>query len=197
MALFSKKKTAPATVGPHDKASSTDTTTSNTPATESVASLPEQHNNHVATQPLETPSVTLLAILLGSIASIGGFMFGYESGQISGMSLHSRVTRSQSLTILGFLQMADFLDRFGENGKFSAARQGTIVGLLCIGTLLGCLFSGWLCDRIGRRYTISSSAFFYIIGVVIEITSSTHWVQFAMGRFTYVFFAFLSEQSRW
>src|SRR6187402_3801296 len=80
--------------------------------------------------------------------------------------------------------MSDFLERFGEGGKFSAARQGTIVGLLCIGTLVGCLTSGWLCDKIGRRYTISSSAFFYIIGVIIEITSSTQWVQFAMGRFT-------------
>ncbi|KAI9053190.1 hypothetical protein LZ554_003456 [Drepanopeziza brunnea f. sp. 'monogermtubi'] len=111
--------------------------------------------------------VTWLAVLLGGIASIGGFMFGYESGQIS-----------------GFLAMSDFLDRFGENGEFSAVRQGTIVGLLCIGTLIGCLVSGWLADKIGRRYTISSSAFFYIIGVVIEITSDRQWVQFAMGRFT-------------
>jgi SP family sugar:H+ symporter-like MFS transporter len=80
--------------------------------------------------------------------------------------------------------MTDFLDRFGENGQFSAARQGTIVGLLCIGTLVGCLASGSLCDRLGRKWTISSAAFFYIIGVVIEVSSERHWVQFAMGRFT-------------
>jgi SP family sugar:H+ symporter-like MFS transporter len=86
------------------------------------------------------------------------------------------------LTFLGFLAMSNFLDRFGQDGKFSAARQGTIVGFLCIGTLIGCLFSGWLADKIGRRLTISASAFFYIIGVIIEITSSTVWVQFAMGR---------------
>lgn len=86
------------------------------------------------------------------------------------------------LTDLGFLAMSDFLDRFGENGKFSAARQGTIVGLLCIGTLIGCLFSGWFADRVGRRWCICASAFFYIIGVIIEITSERVWVQFAMGR---------------
>jgi MFS transporter, SP family, sugar:H+ symporter len=40
-----------------------------------------------------------------------------------------------------------------------------------------------LADIFGRRLTISGSAFFYIIGVIIEITSSTVWVQFAMGRF--------------
>lgn len=78
--------------------------------------------------------------------------------------------------------MTDFLERFGENGVFSAARQGTIVGLLCIGTLMGCLFSGWMADKIGRRLSISISAFSYIAGVVIEVTSSTHWVQFAIGR---------------
>ena len=33
---------------------------------------------------LEKLPVTTLAMLLGAIASIGGFMFGYESGQISG-----------------------------------------------------------------------------------------------------------------
>jgi SP family sugar:H+ symporter-like MFS transporter len=80
--------------------------------------------------------------------------------------------------------MSDFIARFGKDGKFSAARAGTIVGLLCIGTLVGCLISGWMCDKIGRRYMISSSAFFYIIGVAIEVTSTYHWVQFAMGRFT-------------
>ncbi|KUJ06374.1 hexose transporter HXT13 [Mollisia scopiformis] len=116
---------------------------------------------------LKEQPVTWLALVLGGVASIGGFMFGYESGQIS-----------------GFLAMSDFLDRFGQNGKFSAARQGTIVGLLCIGTLFGCLFSGWLADKIGRKKTICFSAFFYIIGVVIEITSQRQWVQFAMGRFT-------------
>lgn len=32
--------------------------------------------------------------------------------------------------------------------------------------------------------TISGAAFWYIVGVIIEITSKRVWVQFAMGRFT-------------
>lgn len=79
--------------------------------------------------------------------------------------------------------MSDFLARFGQDGKFTAVRQGTIVSLLCAGTLVGCLASGRFCDTMGRRYTISAAAFFYIIGVIIETTSTTFWVQFAMGRF--------------
>jgi len=46
------------------------------------------------------------------------------------------------------------------------------------------LGSAPLADTFGRRLTISGSAFFYIIGVIIEITSKNVWVQFAMGRFT-------------
>ncbi|KAF4633193.1 hypothetical protein G7Y89_g4922 [Cudoniella acicularis] len=159
MGFFSKKDAAAVAA---EKQSPTKTPMSRTPAR--VHSL--EGKNAVANFEDEG-HVTVQAILLGAIASIGGFMFGYESGQIS-----------------GFLAMTDFLERFGQDGKFTPVRQGTIVALLCAGTLVGCLASGWVCDKIGRRYTISFSAFFYIIGVVIEITSSRQWVQFAMGRFT-------------
>lgn len=53
-----------------------------------------------------------------------------------------------------------------------------------VGTLFGCLGSAPLADTFGRRLTISGSAFWYIVGVIIEITSKDVWVQFAMGRFT-------------
>jgi SP family sugar:H+ symporter-like MFS transporter len=199
---FFKKKTdpnpvtpTPGEITPSDKASPLETpaeiTAAPTPANQSRMSLPlqTQQSSPVATEDsdkkaLKDHPVTVLAALLGSIASIGGFMFGYESGQISGMSLIQHPQFSYKLiSTEGFLAMSNFLDRFGENGQFTPVRQGTIVALLCAGTLVGCLVSGWICDRIGRRYTISFSAFFYIIGVIIEITSSTYWVQFAMGRF--------------
>ncbi|KAI1471808.1 general substrate transporter [Daldinia caldariorum] len=114
--------------------------------------------------------VTFMAILLGVVASIGGFMFGYVSGQIS-----------------GFFNMPDFARRFGErqeNGEyiFGAARQGTIVGLLPVGCLLGALIAGQLADIIGRRLAISVSALWSCVGIVIEISSETAWAQFAVGR---------------
>lgn len=137
---------------------------------------------------LETPSKrgwpTMLALRLSAISSIGGFIFGYESGQISGKLSSGFTIKSSILTnkLTGFMLMSDFRSRFGENNAFSAVRQGTIVGLLSIGTLIGCLSSAWICDKIGRRYTISASSFFYIVGVVIEVTSNEEWVQFVMGR---------------
>jgi SP family sugar:H+ symporter-like MFS transporter len=39
--------------------------------------------------PASTGKVTFIACFMGLVASIGGFMFGYASGQISGISAPS------------------------------------------------------------------------------------------------------------
>lgn len=83
--------------------------------------------------------------------------------------------------------MKDYGKRFGQvqpDGTiyWSAARQGTIVGLLSVGCLFGALTCGKLADVFGRRLTISVAAFFSNIGTIIEISSSDQWVQFAVGR---------------
>lgn len=39
--------------------------------------------------PAPAGKVTFMAVFMGLVASIGGFMFGYASGQISGTSLLS------------------------------------------------------------------------------------------------------------
>ncbi|PSK42865.1 Hexose transporter 2 [Elsinoe australis] len=118
-----------------------------------------------------TPKVPFLAIFLGLVASIGGFMFGYESGQIS-----------------GYFNMPNFAQHFGEQAAdgtyyFSAVRQGTIVANLCAAALVGSLIGGKLADVLGRRLTISATALFCMVGKILEITSTTHWAQFAVGRF--------------
>lgn len=63
------------------------------------------------------PLVTMHSFLLCILISMGGFIFGYDTGQIS-----------------GFLEMNNFLNYFGqgpENHKhFSNVRSGLIVGLV-------------------------------------------------------------------
>ncbi|KAK0651331.1 general substrate transporter [Cercophora newfieldiana] len=134
------------------------------------ASEPKAAPENSPARLIEEQKVTLLACILGAVASIGGFMFGYVSGQIS-----------------GYFDMEDFARRFGEangTGKyiFTAARQGTIVGLLPAGSLFGSLIAGRIADTWGRRLAISVSALFTCVGVIIEISAHDSWVQYAIGR---------------
>ena len=85
-----------------------------TPDSNTPAGTPARGNSDAMQANIEPKGrVPAIAVVLGAVASIGGFMFGYESGQIS-----------------GFLEMSDFKERFGDDGQFSAVRQGAIVGLL-------------------------------------------------------------------
>jgi MFS transporter, SP family, sugar:H+ symporter len=65
------------------------------------------------------PLLTWRSAVMGLFVSMGGFLFGYDTGQIS-----------------GFLEMEDFLARFGQfnasTGKyvFSNVRSGLVVALV-------------------------------------------------------------------
>ena len=74
--------------------------------------------------------VGFTAIMLALLASMGGFIFGYDTGQISDILL-----------------MRDFKLRFAHcttpgdvnSCSFTNVRSGLIVALLSIGTLIGAL----------------------------------------------------------
>ncbi|EMD36084.1 hypothetical protein CERSUDRAFT_85182 [Gelatoporia subvermispora B] len=114
-----------------------------------------------------------MAIMLAVVASMGGFIFGYDTGQISDI-----------------LIMPDFLLRFGECSTagvastcaFSKVREGLIVGLLSIGTLIGALIGAPTADLLGRRNAMSVECIVFAVGVVIQIAATHSWGQFAAGR---------------
>ncbi|KAK1761147.1 putative hexose transporter [Echria macrotheca] len=138
-------------------------------ATDASSKQDATHDPSPATL-VDEQKVTLLACVLGGVASIGGFMFGYVSGQIS-----------------GYFDMEDYARRFGQyDGEgqytFSASRQGAIVGLLPAGSLFGSLIAGRIADSMGRRLAISVSALFTCIGTIIEISAEDSWAQYAVGR---------------
>jgi len=115
-----------------------------------------------------------VAIMLALLASMGGFIFGYDTGQISDIVL-----------------MDDFLLRFAKcttpgdasTCTFSVVREGLIVSLLSIGTLTGALCGAPTADFLGRRHAMVSECVVFIIGVIIQLCSFHVWQQFAVGRF--------------
>lgn len=83
--------------------------------------------------------------------------------------------------------MEDFLQRFGQyrDGaySFSNVREGLIVGMLSIGTLLGAVAGSYISNWLGRRRAMSIFCAFFSIGVLIQVTAFSSWVQIMMGRF--------------
>lgn len=118
------------------------------------------------------PRLTTRSLMMGMLVSMGGLIFGYDTGQIS-----------------GFLEMDDFLDRFGmthpENGQkyFSSVRSGLIVSLLSIGTLMGALTAAPVADRIGRKPSVSIWCLVTSVGFVVQIAAVDAWYQVMIGRF--------------
>ncbi|KAK1231921.1 hypothetical protein PQX77_004940 [Marasmius sp. AFHP31] len=115
-----------------------------------------------------------VSVMLALVASMGGFMFGYDTGQISDILL-----------------MDDFLLRFAdcsepgvvETCQFSAVRSGLLVSLLSVGTLCGALLGAPTTDWLGRRYAMCIECCVFFVGIIIQITSyTTVWQQYAIGR---------------
>ncbi|KAI1078465.1 general substrate transporter [Whalleya microplaca] len=116
------------------------------------------------------PRVTMASFTMGALVSMGGLIFGYDTGQIS-----------------GFLEMPDFQRRFGQikaDGSygFSNVRSGLIVGLLSIGTLIGALIAAPIADKIGRRWSVCFWSIVVSVGFIIQVASVDAWEQMMIGR---------------
>ena len=112
------------------------------------------------------------------IAAIGGFLFGYDTGVIGGALL--------------------FIKKDLDLGK---QQQQFVVAVLLIGAMVGAVCSGYLADRISRRYTKMISGTVYTIGALglafsqgfWEIIASRFWLGLAVGTASFVSPMYISE----
>ncbi|GMM44222.1 Hxt14 protein [Pichia kluyveri] len=111
-----------------------------------------------------------LVSLLCLLVAFGGFVFGWDTGTIS-----------------GFVQMSNFKERFGELNsltneyEFSNTRVGLIISIFNIGCAIGGVTLAKLGDTYGRKIGLMSVMVVYIVGIVLQI-SSFHWIQYMVGR---------------
>jgi SP family sugar:H+ symporter-like MFS transporter len=80
-----------------------------------------------------------------AVATIGGFLFGYDSGAVNGTQEGLKTTFQLSEGGLGFT-----------------------VGSLLIGCFIGAFFAGRLADLIGRRNTMMIAAALFLCGALVQ-----------------------------
>ncbi|KAF1813380.1 general substrate transporter [Eremomyces bilateralis CBS 781.70] len=107
------------------------------------------------------------AIIIGLFVALGGVLFGYDTGTISGI-----------------LEMEYWVDEMKTDPiGITTGQQSLIVSILSAGTFLGALAAAPIADMIGRRLgLIISTGLVFNLGVVLQ-TVSIEQDLFIAGRF--------------
>ncbi len=111
----------------------------------------------MSTQVRTTVNSGLIAAVV-AVATIGGFLFGYDSGAVNGTQdgLRSAFT-------------------LGDGGL------GFTVGSLLIGCFIGAFFAGTLADKMGRRNVMRIAAVLFFGGAIVQGIAEEH-VLFVIAR---------------
>ncbi len=97
--------------------------------------------------------------LISAVAALGGLLFGYDTGVISGALLFIRQVMSLSPTL-----------------------QGIVVAIALAGAAIGAAMAGYISDRIGRRRVILTAGLLFIAGAIISAVAQEVTI-LLIGRF--------------
>lgn len=97
--------------------------------------------------------------VIAGVAALGGLLFGYDTGVISGALLFIRQVMSLSPTL-----------------------QGIVVAIALAGATIGAAVAGYLSDRMGRRHVILGAGLLFIAGAIISAVAQGILV-LLIGRF--------------
>lgn len=87
------------------------------------------------------------------VSAIGGLLFGFDTGIISGALLFIRED----------LGLSDFL-------------QGVVVSAILVGSIVGAGTGGYLADRFGRRWMTMVAAVIFVVGALGSAFAPTVWL---------------------
>ncbi|ETS76037.1 hypothetical protein PFICI_12981 [Pestalotiopsis fici W106-1] len=107
-----------------------------------------------------------LLIAINCIAALSIFFFGYDQGMMGGVN-----NAKDYIDLMGF----GYVDPVTEEPIITdSLLQGGIVSVYYLGTLFGCMFGGWIGDKIGRVKTIAVGAAWAIVGACLQCSAMNH-----------------------
>lgn len=104
--------------------------------------------------PVSPASIRRHVVWTSAITALGGLLFGYDTGVISG-----------ALLFIG----KDF------RGLTSFDKE-LLTSLLLVGAMIGALVAGRVADRVGRRPTVLCTAALFVVGVLLAAFSPSYGV---------------------
>jgi sugar porter (SP) family MFS transporter len=90
------------------------------------------------------------ALGISLLAALGGFLFGYDTGVVGGA-----------------------LPLITSHLHLSSGAESWVTGSLLLGAVTGALISGYLADRIGRRWTIFAAGVIYTLAAIASGVAPT------------------------
>lgn len=126
-------------------------------ATKDVAHFKEAH----ALDTIEDTKPGAFVWLCAAATGIGGMLFGYDTGVISGV-----------LVVIG-----NALD----NKPLSSSEKELITALCAAGALIGAIIAGVTADKYGRKPAIWFASVLFTIGAIVQASSYTI-AQMCIGR---------------
>ena len=97
--------------------------------------------------------------VIAAVAALGGLLFGYDTGVISGALLFVRQVMSLSPTL-----------------------QGIVVAIALAGAAIGAATAGYISDRAGRRFVIFFAGLLFIAGAILSAVAQDVTI-LLIGRF--------------
>ncbi len=98
-------------------------------------------------------SIRRHVVWAAAITALGGLLFGYDTGVISGALLF-----------------------IGKDFPMSALEKELLTSILLIGAVVGALFAGKIADKVGRRPTVLGTAAVFVIGVALAAFTPSYLV---------------------
>lgn len=123
---------------------------------------------------------TSYARTVAAVAALGGFLFGYDTGVMSGALLF-----------------------VGPEFDMTPAQEGTVTAMLLVGAAIGALTGGAVADALGRRRTLIVGGAIFVLGSVWcalagapgSLTAARFFLGLAVGAVSIVTPMYLSEMA--